>query len=994
MGVVYPLRAGNFASRILLLLALPLAGPAAESPARQEPGAPAGDADLEAMTAELGSKDWKTRENAQTALLEAGIAAVPSLTRAARSGNPELAYRARYLLDRIDPEVIEFRIIKLRTDEQPHVLEVYEALGLEGRQLVARSVVDGNRRATFSLEYRDSPDGLVDVRIAKVLGGSRRVELRRPLQRVSAVSLLEVGEQCEYRRLGPGMERDREHHIIVLRMRRGRCSVLAADGSDLRSEEVLADLVQRLLRQGRDPELPIRLEALDILAGLRVKQAEGLFRAALDDPACRTTAALGLGEPELLLECLRESGTPPGSSVGGAVGILRPVDRAALRLLEGGNPAGIDILLEATERRGPFALHVLLASLADHADAPFLSGVPREQILDRVLSPSWLARMPWDNPECEYFYTRWADVLVSDSDRDLRRLLAFQSRLEKLLCGDLGSMRAPGRTCIDLWRRVTHRLPKPLRPSELAFLLRIISCTSDILAFQEIAPLLEDLVRRKAHAEKDLVAPDELKDLCETLSSRVESSHRSLAMRSHQCLLRLSQSLYPGEGRLRALVEALIRTGKAASTASSAAGGGRQGTSTLSPILLRQTRDELTRWTGIRGTGGGASGGTHFDPRPWQSWLENGSLVRAREESLGREVAARAAARGDSPADLVFYEFDLALRRRPRDVAGRSTGPASFQVLDGRRLLVSSGVSEQYADRWGNDLPVLLEREGTGTPRRYRLNGRYLLYTGCPVLTSIPEKGLSVESVAVSDVQPEPQQLTSTQGSIADFRSVLLVALAPEGAPAPGESDDPAALWNHFRDTYVLHLEPDDPRQRTTAVLNLVRSLKIEGTVPLLRRLFQAAPSTDIARYLSEAGDTGALEYLEGELESHRPERRLAAAAALCELGSAAGVRGLIAEFERNQSKMNSASYTILNSLAAFLRNADASDPGREAAMDFLFDRLSDAVFQSRAFSLIQQQTGQDFGYDEARMIRDLTRRSLAIQEAIRKARAYRDRSR
>jgi len=161
----------------------------------------------------------------------------------------------------------------------------------------------------------------------------------------------------------------------------------------------------------------------------------------------------------------------------------------------------------------------------------------------------------------------------------------------------------------------------------------------------------------------------------------------------------------------------------------------------------------------------------------------------------------------------------------------------------------------------------------------------------------------------------------------------------------------------------LLDYAGDAGSQEGRAVLGVLRTLKVKECVQLLRRLFAASPTPDLARQLYEVGDESGLDYLRKELKNTNPQAKLRAAFLLSEMGCADGLETLAAIAESNPAALRASAYQVLNAVDACLRNPKTPLQARERAMDFLFARIGDALFQSRAFLILKRETGEDFGF-------------------------------
>lgn len=995
---------------LLATIAVPPIVLRASSAPRLAPRAiPGEDDDLSDLVSRLGSDDWADRERAQAGILERGLDAVDALERALEralgDGNPELALRARYLLERIDPEITEFRVLRIRLSDPPRVVESAFAHGTEGEEILA-STAPGDPSATaYAIRFRSSPGGLLDIRVADVRRGVQRTELRRPLSHPGAVSILATSEVGTYRRMGLTIERDRTRHVTLLATRRGRRSQLAdprvAESQPAESQPAARkpdggedDAVERLSRtlqtQSRAESPALRAEAVTILAALRPEGFRPILEAALLDPATRHAAASGLDDEAILLEALR-------------AGDDGPALLAALRLARDGSGEGWALAVDRLSTAGPFEFHSIAAEMADRIRRNLLPEDAREVLLDRVLAAETLAGAPWTDIETEYFYSEVLGLLRHGSEgarrnADRRRALGFLRDVERVLGGEMGAPPPPAKICINLWLKARAVIPDEVAGSKVGFCLRTLPSVRDAASLSEILACLEREIERGGDGTTDgsaaVLGPGRMTDgdlrrLCESLAWHVGSGDASRIVQAMQWLLRIVRAIEVERGQLRIIVEALVRAGEAASRSPAALPVHPSGAATPATLAIRQAEQELLRWTRVAVPARRSAAAASFEGKPWLEWLASEDDVRMREDEI---IATRAASAGeDPPRRFAFYEFDLELG--PRPPAG-TTGPRprAFLVLAGRRIECEEGRSVPYRDPWGNDLSVLIEVvESPGSPApRVRVNKRSLPYLGVPDLSQPSTREFAVARYEFSDVQPAARAVVSGE-ELPSFRSVLCV-VPVEGDGVRTTPD--GALWDGFLQAHVLGLGPDAPAHEIQGALALLRALDIPGRTPLLRRIFAEGPSVELARLLHEAGDPGGLPFLRREVEREDVDARIRASVALCDLGYSEGFTALGALLSREPSRLRVLGYQILNAMEGYLNVTEETADRRHAALGIIIDGLASPPFsepslRSRAFRLIQREAGSDFGYDDAQSIEDQRARGLAVEAAVERARSW-----
>jgi hypothetical protein len=181
---------------------------------------------------------------------------------------------------------------------------------------------------------------------------------------------------------------------------------------------------------------------------------------------------------------------------------------------------------------------------------------------------------------------------------------------------------------------------------------------------------------------------------------------------------------------------------------------------------------------------------------------------------------------------------------------------------------------------------------------------------------------------------------------------------------------------------------PEDATpQRVNAVLQVLRVLQPREGAPFVRRLFDKAPTSDLARLLHDLGDEAGVPFLLAELEKG-DDARVRASLTLLELGRAEGFAGIEGR-DAPRMLLKRMHFQVGNALDAYLKHARATPEGREKALRFLFEWLEDDAYQPRAFSIIQREIGRDFGYGSARGMDDQDRRRPAVEASVRAAKAW-----
>lgn len=994
----------NWHRSIFLLLALesPVTLPAAE-PGRLR----AGEGDWEKVVGDLGSESWGRRESAQDRLLEGGPLVAPLLEEAARSANLEQAYRARYILSRVDPAVFECHVIKLELGDAPAIIEVAVGMGPADEEIALIRVgsPEGDPGAeaqglAYTVVCRTLESERVAVSARQVLAGREGTPLRDVVTRPGAVSILKTSEEGLYRRLGTRLERERRRYITILRLREGRRSVMARPELSAEEGRTLEDLVRTLLTVARTPDSAEARTALDVLARLRVPAASDAFRAALDAPATRGIASLGTDDLALLFETASSPREAPGASL-----------RAAARLLELGDERGLDGLIERLGEGDPAHLHAAMSSLSDHLAGGGASTQGRSRILEAAFSEGFLSRAIWKDMETEHFLSAAADGLEPGSAEDRVLGADTMERLKRLARGELGPVDVRIKTCLELGRRLARRLDPEAAAPDLSFILAVLPALKSAGAFSEVSSLLEECLQAGAAGggQPGEVGDQDLDLLLETLVAQAESSEAQGGSSAAQALLRVSRVLSPRPGQLQRIVAALVLAAARLDGKPSAGGDGEEeeagseerearrlaGQMTL---YLRQLDGEAARWTGaapVSRPQGGASGQA-FRSASWKEWLGDPERIAAREaDILAEGRAAREAARAggdDSPGSLIFYEFDLLISdpSTPKEAVSKDGERAAFEVLDGRRLLLEPARPITYEDRWGNRVTLRIDQEppaaGSKLPR-FRTNLKSYLSLGIPALTAVQGRELSGVWYESSDLflgsRLIPRRSTSNYRSLAALYPAALERSAGE------MGTDVKAHWSSFVEEHLLRLSESPEPQEINGVLSVLRTLRIKECAPLLLQVLKARPTIDVAQQLAQLGDETGLAFLRSEITSSVPQKRLAAALALCEIGLSEGVDAFAEAVERQPAAARGLHYRAASALGAFLDGAPAGDPARAKAIDFFVARLDEPRFRKQAFTIIAREAGNDFGFSAAEALDSDVERTRAVKLAIQDARSW-----
>jgi len=958
--------------------------------------------DFSQLVTDLGDSRWDRREIAERELLARGLSVAKLLEEATRSTNLELAYRAKYILSHIAPNIIEYQILRLEMsgrelEEPPRVVAVASKWAPEGEKVEAQFVrIDHNTSATpslptFALTGRTLSDGRVEIAVSQTARGrATALNVGVFIAAPDTATLLTTSEESDYRRLGLHVEREYTRIVTVLRVRRGRQSLVHQTPPATSADSLLAQLLGQLREELGAGELQRRKEALDLLSRLRVRQSAELLGPQLEDPATRALASLCTDDIDFLTEVV--SSTPaPGvtrastASAESTTGVHRTEEttrvRAAIRLLELGDETALELLLQTLWEGNRLLIHPVMIVLADSARAGTLSPGARRNFLEAVFSEVFLARAAWNDVETAYLVSTAIALLEPTDHHDAALADTLLSRLKSLLRGELGQASPRFGTGVQLWRQLSGKLSGGA-PSEVAFIVQVLpalrSSANLSAAFRLLTEALESgegssaggpLTRRPGELDDEELALV-LRVILDGIGGTDEIAYR----KSHDTLHRISRLLTLQPGQLRPVVENLIRAAELSRAKPKHRGE------------WKHLQAGLYKWTGLAPHKRRRS---VFDATAWTEWLTDDERVAARENKL-----LGLAGQKEVPSEgrkLIYYEFDLHFdKSSPGDLRGGGE-KKNFEVLDGRRLVVSPSESRFYRDRWGNRLVLRLTGNAAARadgPVRFRAsNLNKYLFTGRLELTNVGGKEFSLTRYETSVRFLGSRSL---RGKGATYRSLVLLQFSDQEPSSPPSGAGVESLWQWFLDSYLLHVPPEPTQGQIKDRLRILKTLKVgRWCAPFLhqlltlRELLKTDETVEIAQDLHRLGDEAGTDFLRGELSSESPERRLGAARGLCELGLRAGVEALLKDFDGAMD-----SRKVLNSLDIYLQLEEADAEGREQVLDFLISKLTHSGFQSRAFTLLRREAGTDFGYP-ASETKNPEQRGREIQSAVTKARSW-----
>lgn len=963
--------------------------------------------DIAQLIERLGDERWLERQAAFQGLLEVGPTAVPLLEEASRSKNLEVAFRARDLLEQIDPLVIDFQIVRVRTttpDAPSRIMSLahgthglatndpegkVDAILLPGcpPRTVARSFVVSHQRA---------PSGRVDLQVFERQGRSGRgatQELYKPLSNPRCISLIKRSEESVVTHHGTRIQRERHRFLTLLVVEQRRktspqAATLPHDPIEAR-QLLLAALERQAMGRGEshpDDKTPLdeRLAAVEILADIAPSKTSPVFEAALHIPALWPAAALGIGEPELLKEVvgaglpdekLREDLTPSAQHV---EEVVRPL--AAARLLEQGAPGGTQFLLDILRQGQPTQLHFAMATLSDYLRTHSLSAEERKEVLTVILGEDFLGRAVWQDEETRFLVQTALDLLRQDEPADRERAASLQKTAEKLASGELGLNPVSFDTCLKLWNQA-QAVVQPTTSREVDLILRLIPRLSRKGQLTRTQRTFQSTLRN--HVEDGSVP---IEDVLAAFRKHFASDQRELVNDTLALLVGFAKQLSMKPQWLRPVTETLL-TGGTRFAEIHADGSDARSTSSLFNRLER----ELQRWTVVR-----QSTKAPEDARygaMWRTWLGDSAKVGVREAEL---EAASSETWKSGPVTL--YSFVL-LSRAPleeatvAEAASESTtleSPPTFQVLDGRSFKLSRPGMLRYEDSWGFSRRIKTTSftvQGSRTTLLLEADGTTLSLQGDqPVLRSLYNPGFLPRAYETSDLRLGSHLLADKQTPTYMRLYLMSARRNPEESALEGE-----ALWQWILHERLLSVPEDSNGAVENSVVTTLTKLHVKEVRPFLRRMFDREPTPTRARQLFDLGDESTLDYLKKMLARENDPARNQAATMLAELGHADGAKALVETLKSNAGKRTNRDYQHIKALDDFLQQAPADAPERADIIEILLTRLSHPNWQYRVFRVLQREAKNDpdFGYDAARRLNDETERQEAIAKAVQRARDW-----
>lgn len=983
------------------------------------------------LVRDLGHWRWSRRETAQIELLEQGVTS-GLLEMAARSSNPELAYRARYVLSRLDPGQAQCQIIKVVLTPEPMVAAIAQAVGQEGEELLARPLGPTSPQAAASGGYPESPSytlryrslqadpnaeaavstedatqpasasALFEVTVTQQSApqsqGLGTLEIPPSILGSNALGLLRVGDQSLHTRTGNHLSRKRHPFVTLVRLKLGRKSQIGNISLPSNPVEACAELGKELARACSHPQATQRHAALEALSWLRSPYATAALESVLVSSQTsaeeKALACLGLDRVDSLRLLLATAVPGDETAVRDATStaqrgwvdevpdVLRA--RAAARSLEKGDEAGLGAALERVAEGNTNGLHDLMSAIADFASSGKASPAARESIVSAAFSEDFLGHILWQDAESEYYLLVAAGLIGSEDTATTTRALGAIASLAR---GELGPVNTSLRPLVGVWRSLQSRLDSA-PAEELQLWLSVLPTLKDPTQLLEAVSFLESVLTEQCLASPPGLKNLELENLLSALTALQSNGDAQGFIATVQALTRITRVLCLRPGQLRTVVTALVEAGELGLAVEPGASAQVSG-------YLRQLEAELQKWTSVDGAKR-KTGGEIFNKDSWRAWLADAEAVAAREQaivegggSLSPPQVKRTAAQptpGAPTRPVVYYELEFELL----NAATVTDGVEPYRLLDARRVELAASRQSMVVDRWGQRLSIRVEDDvnpGKQSLPRFRVNSRTYLFAGVPSLSTVQSRTLSSTWHETSDSWFGSRILPGSGSST--YRSLYLVDYL-DVDPGPPPAQDPETIWRWLVEKRLLVPPVNATREHWIGLLGVLRTLRLRSSTPILRQELERQPATEIAQLLLELGDSAGEEYLGRVLaEGKTPQERFQAALALTESGSGAGAAALVSLAESNTPQLGAQGYRIAGALEAFLDKTPTASPVRTRVLGLIVSKLEDLTYQHRGFAILEREAGKSFGFTAAQFLGQPQERQEGIARALASARAW-----
>jgi hypothetical protein len=976
------------------------------------------------LVADLGSEEWIRRETADAELRRHGIDALDALRGASVNGNPELAYRARSILDELDPLTVRISLLRIEIDGSPRITDWGETESTkESLVLSCRGVRPSEPTTSYQCRWTPLSDTTLEIILepepSAFVSESHRIAGNEPL-----VSVQDVGVLASFLRGGSIIEhRSRTWVDIVLatqhRRSRGFERPLAES-----PEALWREVESTLLARAASEDDTDAAEALGILALVRSQGARELFHAALPLRVRRLAGAFGLatlgesdGERELAaaISSSRDEERPRRG--------IDPLRLAALQhLSELGREEPFRELLDWVRTADTLDLPLLFAAVADVASTG-RSLPARRDFVELLLDGGVLEKSSWRDLHLFYLLEKAIDAADPASVEEQSWLSSFRTRLETFAAGKfvIDTPRAPD--LVRLWQRAALRVT-PESIHERAAGVSDPSSPRDSARF-DATTLIDALLsgsrtgigRRDAILTlPDLTAASLVSDalfgrICDYLVETAESSDAVTARYLADTIADMSRELHGDTGRVGRWTAVLVAWHEAVS---------RGGNVTTTLPAVGRLATELERWTGIANPVEGDPVARATSAERWRAFSADPNAWAKREEEVRSSPAAPTPSSG---ALLNVWEF--VILRLPESAesaesastaeapeAARTPASTRFRVLDARRLELRENESYRFRDRWGQTRAIEISAppstEAARPGARYSWNRRQRVAAHTPqILSSSEEPRFRIEWYDVSRRSPRGRYLGRLDGgqcyliahvepreSELDDAAGVRVAEDPKDASAALDATDPELILARYIQEKWREPHPDCDIATFLSVLQLLRGPAAER---VLRTLYERDTTEfrkfEILAELATYGSEETRELIESMLTRGSAPQRIQAARLIAKKGDIRGARELARLLGEGGAELRPQLRVIFTALRAWL-DATSSDAeldlvaatrrevflAVEAALGSLEPRL--------VLPHLSQLLGEDFGYGEALRRPRGPQQDEAIRSVTERARA------
>ncbi len=946
------------------------------------------DDEVSDLVKQLGSVRWQERERAMQQLQSWGQMVGPFLEPLLEAPNIEQAYRARRLLDAVDPLLGEIAIFRVRVDDRPEIVASAVAVAPASRSqrlTVRLSPVSGSAVPHVELRY-SATFSFHETHSEIVLDVTRESRgdfppLTIPWEaRQNFVALLNRSEECRYDGLGISLARRRRTYVTVIGVRLARRSQLSEQSGPSHATENLRHRLSAQLRS--DGELE-RTAAVDVVTHVGTELLDG----GVDDlkDASELLQALATRDVQRLRDAFwGDEALPSSQRTTGSIELSSDARRRALEFLaSAGDARALLEIIRLIATAPPQEIHSLTASLADGLSAPGIAPESARATLEAALERKVLVRLDWRSKETEYLLARAAALIDRNDDAD--RQIAYRALNElQALAGDrVNGSRIAIDVFFDAWRRIAARLPGA-RDEERATLLQL-------LPPRLREPRDQDLVRKlEASFRARTATIEELKLLDEVVRQTYSPSNAG-------ALFRILLAVRAPSNGLPTLVRTLIDLGRSFESSSE-----NDHESKTRRSYLSQLTAHLRFLTRVPKTPK-RLGPEGVDWKQWEEWLD-----RAQDQQTIATTSNDAPGDQESAGEDVFvlYEFDL---RLPAASRGSTPAPVSPRILDGRRIVLRVGEEHSSSDRWKNPIRRRLVPQISSTRvksadenarvpmTRYRLHPRSpQILTGVAELKGVFDRRIRAE---IEETSPHFFGAFTLQVPFGSQTKTLLLLLPRaedlDGDEAPSDAE---ALWAWVTHRHILRHEGGANPLMIARLPHLLRTILLPDDTQAVAALFQRQPSTELAHLLFLRGnDTGVSFYRAwlGQRPTGSSDDRLRVARFLAEIGEESGATAILEALPELSSRGRPTHNGMFRALESYLLSETPIQPLlKERILERFLIELPTIDYRNvevigAIFRSIRNEAGDDFGGLTALGINNAEERQAAIKKAVGAARSW-----